>query len=168
MSKEIERKFIVSGEFKALATAHYRIVQGYLCTNPERTVRIRLAANKAFLTVKGISEKGGLIREEVEAEIEPAKAKSLLPFCYNSLIDKVRYIVPSNNNLSWEVDVFEGENSGLIIAEIELENETQNFTKPKWLGREVTGVSDFYNARLSESPVSSKDAEFKKKYGIIS
>lgn len=168
MSKEIERKFIVSGNFKPFATEHFRIVQGFLCTNPERTVRIRLEKSKAFLTVKGISEKNGLLREEVETDIHPNKAGDLLDFCVNSLIEKERYIVPSSNNLKWEVDVFEGENTGLIIAEIELEYEEQEFSKPKWLGPEVTGIIDFYNVKLSENPISSKDDNFKRKYGIIS
>ena len=168
MSKEIERKFIVTGNFKPFAKEHYRIIQGFLCTNPERTVRIRLEKSKAYLTVKGISKKGGLIREEVETDIHPNKAGSLLAFSVNSLIEKERYIVPSSNNLKWEVDVFEGKNTGLIIAEIELNYEDQKFPMPKWLGPEVTGVPDFYNVKLSENPLSKKSDNFKRKYKIIS
>ncbi|WP_457610501.1 CYTH domain-containing protein [Lutibacter sp.] len=152
MAVEIERKFLVRGNFKNLAIRKYSIAQGFLSTVPERTVRIRIRESKGFITVKGISDKKGISRFEWEKEISKIEAENLLALCEKVIIEKVRYIVPSNNNLFFEVDEFLGENKGLIIAEIELPNENTFFNKPNWLGDEVTGQVKYYNAMLAKKP----------------
>ncbi|MBK5208595.1 MAG: CYTH domain-containing protein [Flavobacteriaceae bacterium] len=150
MTKEIERKFLVKGDFKNQAIKNHKIAQGYLSTVPERTVRIRIRDNQGFLTIKGISNTSGTTRFEWEKEIRVNEAKNLLLLCEPTIIEKIRYIVPANNNLYFEVDVFIGENIGLIIAEIELPSENTEFTKPSWLGEEVTGQLKYYNAMLAK------------------
>lgn len=150
MPKEIERKFLVKGDFKNQAIKNHKIAQGYLSTVPERTVRIRIRDNQGFLTIKGISNTSGTTRFEWEKEIRVNEAKNLLLLCEPTIIEKIRYIVPANNNLYFEVDVFIGENIGLIIAEIELPSENTEFTKPSWLGEEVTGQLKYYNAMLAK------------------
>ncbi|SFB00692.1 CYTH domain-containing protein [Flavobacterium swingsii] len=152
---EIERKFLVlNNDFIALAVAKNRIVQGYLNSNPERTVRVRIKANKGFLTIKGKGNDSGTTRLEWENEIPLAEAEKLLPICENGVIDKIRYEIPSGKH-TYEVDVFAGENNGLIIAEIELSAENESFEKPNWLGQEVTGDNKYYNAYLSNNPFGS-------------
>jgi adenylate cyclase len=152
---EIERKFLVlNDDFIALAIAKNRIVQGYLNSNPERTVRVRIKANKGFLTIKGKGNKSGTTRLEWEIEIPLAEAEKLLSICENGVIDKIRYEIPSGKH-TYEVDVFAGENNGLIIAEIELSAENESFEKPNWLGEEVTGDNRYYNAYLSNNPFGS-------------
>ena len=149
---EIERKFLVlNHDFIGLAVANNRIVQGYLNANPERTVRVRIKGNKGFLTIKGKGNDSGTTRLEWETEIPLHEAEKLLPICENGVIDKIRYEIPSGKHL-FEVDVFAGENSGLIVAEIELTDENEFFEKPYWLGKEVTGESKYYNASLSNNP----------------
>lgn len=152
MTKEIERKFLVKGDFKKHATKSYKIAQGYLSTVPERTVRVRIRDNQGFLTVKGAGNTSGTTRFEWEKEISKQDAENLLMLCEPSIIEKIRYIIPVNNNLFFEVDEFLGENSGLIIAEIELPNENAFFEKPTWLGEEVTGNQKYYNAILAKKP----------------
>jgi len=154
-NQEIERKFLVIGDFKLLAIKEYNIMQGFLSTNPERTVRVRIRDKKAFLTIKGIGNESGLTRYEWEKEIKLTEAKELLKICEPSIIDKTRYIIPANENLFYEVDVFHGENQGLIIAEIELATEETVFEKPNWLGEEVTGVTRYYNSMLSKNPFNN-------------
>lgn len=145
---EIERKFLVtSADFKREATSQKRIVQAFLNRDPHRTVRVRIKGKKAFLTVKGITNATGTSRFEWEKEITLAEAQALLPLCEDGKIEKTRYEVPFGGFL-WEVDVFEGKHSGLIIAEIELNHENQSFSKPHWLGNEVTGNPDYYNSNL--------------------
>jgi adenylate cyclase len=152
---EIERKFLVlNNDFIALAVAKNRIVQGYLNSNPERTVRVRIKANKGFLTIKGKGNDSGTTRLEWETEIPLAEAEKLLSICENGVIDKIRYEIPSGKH-TYEVDVFAGENNGLIIAEIELSAENESFEKPNWLGQEVTGDNKYYNAYLSNNPFGS-------------
>ena len=152
---EIERKFLVlNNDFIALAVAENRIVQGYLNSNPERTVRVRIKADKGFLTIKGKGNDSGTTRLEWETEISLAEAEKLLAICENGVIDKVRYEIPSGKH-TYEVDVFAGENNGLIVAEIELDNENESFEKPNWLGQEVTGDNRYYNAYLSNNPFIS-------------
>lgn len=148
---EIERKFLVtSTEFLSESIRSNRIVQGYLNSNPERTVRIRIKGTQGFITIKGKGNESGTTRFEWEKEIEVTEAEQLLLLCEDGVIDKVRYEIPFGKHL-YELDVFEGDNKGLIIAEIELENENESFEKPNWLGEEVTGNDRYYNASLSIS-----------------
>lgn len=148
---EIERKFLVtSTEFLSESKKSNRIVQGYLNSNPERTVRIRIKGTKGFITIKGKGNESGTTRFEWEKEIEVTEAEQLLLLCEDGVIDKVRHEIPFGKHL-YEVDVFEGDNKGLIIAEIELEDENESFEKPNWLGEEVTGDDRYYNASLSVS-----------------
>lgn len=155
MNKEIERKFLVNGNFKKHAIKSYKITQGFLSTVPERTVRVRIKDNQGFLTVKGIGNTSGTTRFEWEKEIFKIEAESLLTLCEPTVIEKVRYIIPTNNNLFFEVDEFLGGNNGLLIAEIELPEENTIFKKPGWLGKEVTGQVAYYNAMLSKKPFSN-------------
>ncbi len=150
--QEIERKFLVTSEaFKSEAHKRTRIVQGFLNTNPERTVRVRIQGNDGFLTVKGKSNKSGLSRFEWEKQISLSEAEELLHLCEPGIIEKTRYEISSDNH-TFEVDDFMGENEGLIIAEIELSSETEPFSKPQWLGKEVTGDIKYYNSKLSKNP----------------
>lgn len=151
MSQEIERKFLVTGEFKSLATKSYRIAQGYLSSVPERTVRVRIKGEKGFITIKGKSNKSGLSRYEWEKEIPHNEALELLQLCEPGIIDKTRYEVKFENQ-TYEVDEFYGENEGLTIAELELDSETSKYSKPDWLGAEVSGDLRYYNAQLSKKP----------------
>lgn len=149
---EIERKFLVtSNAFKDQAHLKYRIIQGFLNRDPERTVRVRLKNNIGVLTVKGLASSDGLSRFEWEKEISKKDAKALLEFCEEGFIDKLRYEVEVNNHL-FEVDEFFSDNEGLIIAEVELKTEEETFSKPDWLGEEVTGDIKYYNSQLSKQP----------------
>ncbi|QLE01415.1 CYTH domain-containing protein [Galbibacter sp. BG1] len=149
---EIERKFLVSSnEYVTEAQNKLRIVQGFLNTHPERTVRVRIMGKQGFLTVKGISNTSGTSRFEWEKEISVMEAASLLAICEKGIIDKNRYKVVVENHL-FEVDEFLGDNQGLIVAEIELSSEDEKFVKPKWLGKEVTGEAKYYNSQLSQKP----------------
>jgi CYTH domain-containing protein len=146
---EIERKFlVVSDDFIKEAFAKKRIVQAYLNSNPERTVRIRIKENKGFLTIKGKGNASGTTRLEWETEIPLLDAEKLLTICESGIIDKIRHEVKIGNHM-YEVDVFSGENEGLIVAEIELQSEDEAFEKPNWLGKEVTNDERYYNAYLS-------------------
>jgi adenylate cyclase len=149
---EIERKFLVTSDtFKAEAYAQNRIKQGYFSSVPERTVRVRIKGSKGFLTIKGISSQSGLSRFEWEKEIPVDEAENLLLLCEAGVIDKTRFEVKSGNHII-EIDEFYGENQGLIMAEIELQSETEIFTKPIWLGKEVTNDKKYYNSYLSKNP----------------
>jgi adenylate cyclase len=149
---EIERKFLVtSTAFLDEFRAKNRIVQGYLSSVPERTVRVRIKGDKGFLTIKGKSSDSGMSRMEWEKEIALEEAEQLLLLCEAGIIDKIRYEIPVGKHL-YEVDVFLGENEGLILAEIELESENETFEKPNWLGMEVTNDTRYYNAYLSQKP----------------
>ena len=151
MLQEIERKFLVAGDFNPFAVTSFRIVQGYLSSVSERTVRVRIKGEKAFISVKGMSNDAGLSRFEWEKEISITEAEALLAICETGQIDKTRYLVPAGSH-TYEIDVFHGENEGLIIAEIELNAENENFEKPAWLGEEVTGDAKYYNSALSAKP----------------
>lgn len=152
---EIERKFLVTKDsFLKQFKNKNRIAQGYLSSVPERTVRVRIKGNKGFLTIKGKSNKSGLSRMEWEKEIDVNEAESILEICESNVIDKIRYEVEFGNHII-EVDVFEGTNKGLILAEIELQAENESFEKPDWLGEEVTGDIKYYNAYLSKNPFLS-------------
>ena len=149
MNKEIERKFLVLNEdFKKDAVKSSNIIQGYLSKDPKRTVRIRIQDDKGFITVKGIANKSGASRFEFETEINIHDAEQLLELCLPEMIKKTRYYIPSGKH-TYEVDIFEGKNKGLILAEIELKDENETFLKPDWLGEEVTGDKQYYNSYLS-------------------
>lgn len=154
MTQEIERKFLVQGNFKRYAIKQFQISQGFLSTVPERTVRVRLKGEIGYITVKGIGNTSGTTRFEWEKEISKTEAENLLTLCEQTIIEKIRFIVPTNNNLFYEIDEFSGANNGLIVAEIELPNENTVFEKPSWLGKEVTGDSKYYNSSLSKKPFS--------------
>jgi adenylate cyclase len=149
---EIERKFLVKAStFKQEAIQKNRIVQGFLNTDKERTVRVRLKGEHGFLTIKGASSDDGLSRFEWEKEISKEDAEALLKLCETGVIDKIRYEIVFGNHL-FEVDEFFGDNEGLIIAEVELTHVSEVFEKPLWLGEEVTGDSKYYNSQLSKRP----------------
>ena len=149
---EIERKFLVTSQaFKKEAISEKRIVQGFLNTHVERTVRVRIKDNKGVLTVKGKTSDSGTTRFEWETELPLDQAQELLKLCEKGIVDKLRYEIPFKNHI-FEVDVFFGDNEGLILAEVELKTEDEAFEKPDWFGEEVTGNSKYYNSQLSKNP----------------
>lgn len=151
MSIEIERKFLVNGDYKNVAISHTRIIQGYISSQRGRTVRVRIRDGRGYLTIKGPSTAGGLSRYEFEKEITLDEALSLLRICEPGIIDKVRWLVPIGKH-TFEVDEFFGENEGLVMAEVELSNENEEYERPDFLGREVTGDRRFYNSCLRIHP----------------
>jgi adenylate cyclase len=152
MSLEIERKFLVKNlDFKIESFEKKYIKQGYLNADKNRTVRVRVANTKAFLTIKGKSNKAGTTRFEWEKEIAISEAEELLLLCEPSTIEKHRYLVKKGKH-TFEVDEFLGDNLGLIVAEIELNFENETFDKPNWLAKEVTGVLKYYNSSISKLP----------------
>lgn len=152
MALEIERKFLVKTDaFKTDAFKTQNIIQGFLSSVPERTVRVRIIGKLGFITIKGIGNATGATRFEWEKEIPLDEAKDLLKICEPGVIDKCRYYIKSNNH-TYEVDEFFGDNQGLIIAEIELSDEKERFQKPNWIGEEVTGILKYYNSSLLKSP----------------
>ncbi|MBQ2187222.1 MAG: CYTH domain-containing protein [Bacteroidales bacterium] len=153
MAQEIERKFLVAGDYKSEAYTSVRITQGYLSRVPERVVRVRIKGDKGFITIKGTTNDTGLSRFEWEKEIPLADAQSLLKLAEPGVIDKTRHLIKNTDGRHiWEVDEFHGDNEGLVMAEIELESENDLFDKPSWLGKEVTGDKRYYNAYLSKKP----------------
>jgi CYTH domain-containing protein len=152
MAREIERKFLVKGDhYKHLSKGVY-YQQGYLSTIKERTVRIRIIKEKGYITVKGISN--GAVRAEYEYEIPVNDAREMLNgLCEKPTIEKYRYKV-QHDGLTWEMDEFLGENTGLVIAEVELSSEDQAITKPEWIGEEITGDARYYNVNLIVNPYS--------------
>lgn len=149
---EIERKFLIKNDlFVTEATQKSEISQGYLNSNPERTVRIRIKGKQGFITIKGKSNDSGTTRFEWEKEIPLQEAQELITLCEEHVIVKTRYIVPQGIH-KFEIDVFHGDNEGLVIAEIELSEEDEHFDKPVWLGEEVTNQVQYYNAYLSNKP----------------
>ncbi len=151
MAQEIERKFLVKGDFKSEVFKSTRITQGYLSSVPERTVRVRVKGDKGFITIKGIGNESGASRYEWEKEIPVDEVRDLLKICEPGVIDKTRYLV-KNGDYVFEVDEFYGDNDGLTVAEIELPTEDAAFNKPSWLGEEVTGDVRFYNSMLMKNP----------------
>ena len=146
---EIERKFLVcSDAFKSQATTSYEIMQGYLCKEPGKTIRVRIRDARAFLTIKSSRLREGLAKFEWEREIELADAREMMQICLPGAISKTRYIIPINGERKWEVDVFHGRLEGRVLAEIELEDEHEAFERPDWLGEEVTGQPQYYNANM--------------------
>ncbi|MCQ2146683.1 MAG: CYTH domain-containing protein [Bacteroidales bacterium] len=153
MAQEIERKFLVKGDFKEIAFKATRITQGYLNSSPERTVRVRIKGDKGYMTVKGMGNGSGLSRFEWEKEIPVEDVKAMLELAEPGVIDKVRYLVKNTDGVhTWEVDEFHGDNEGLIVAEVELGDENETFDKPEWLGEEVTGDIRYYNSMLMKNP----------------
>ncbi len=151
MAQEIERKFLVCGDYKKSAFKALRISQGYLCSDPARTVRVRLKDDRGFLTVKGAGDESGMSRFEWEKEISAEDAEALLAICEPGAIDKTRHLVKAGDH-TYEVDEFHGDNEGLTVAEIELSDETEDFERPSWLGNEVTGDAKYYNSALAKHP----------------
>tara|TARA_B100001778_G_scaffold42400_2_gene30575 strand:+ start:1615 stop:2070 length:456 start_codon:yes stop_codon:yes gene_type:complete len=146
---ETERKFIVTNrDYKKQYSSKEKITQAYLSKDPKRSVRIRLNNRKGWITIKGESDKKGLSRMEWEREIPLNTAKKLLKICLPNPINKIRYKIQLNNNITIEVDEFLGHNKGLVLAEIELISKDQPFEKPDWLGKEVTGIKKFYNSMM--------------------
>ena len=151
MPQEIERKFLVKGEYKSQAYAHSRIVQGYICSARGRTVRVRIRDGRGYLTIKGASDAAGMSRYEWEKEIPLPEAEELMKLCEPGVIDKARYLVRSGKHV-FEVDEFYGENEGLTMAEVELASEDEPFVKPDFIGQEVTGDVRYYNSQLMKHP----------------
>jgi adenylate cyclase len=149
---EIERKFLVADRSCLMGVNGVRIAQGYLSLDPDRTVRVRLAGDDAWITIKGRSD--GLRRAEFEFPIPPDDASELLAMCLHSVIDKTRHRIASGDHV-WEVDVFHGDNQGLVIAEVELSDESDLPHLPPWLGAEVTHDPRFLNANLATAPFRS-------------
>ena len=153
MKLEIERKFLVRGDDWRTGATRTLYRQGYLCTDPGRTVRVRLGGDRAVLAIKG--EGDGLARPEFEFLIPADDAVALLDnLCLQPPVEKYRYLVP-HAGLTWEVDEFLGANAGLVLAEIELEHVEQAVPLPAWAGREVTGDPRYYNAYLARHPYTS-------------
>ncbi len=152
MNLEIERKFLVPDEtYKQEAVKAIRIRQGYIAHDAGRTVRVRIADDKGFLTIKGPS-RDGISRQEWEREIPLQDAEDLFFLCKEGAIDKVRHIIPAPGGRKWEVDEFHGDNEGLVMAEIELGSPEEPYVKPAWLGKEVTGDKRYYNSHLCLHP----------------
>ena len=150
---EIERKYLVTSDcYKELAVARYHIRQGYISREKTGTVRVRITDDKAYLTIKGKPAAGHFARYEWETEIDVQEAEELMKLCQGTVIDKTRWIVPAetvdNLQLIWEVDEFHGKHEGLVVAEIELDNEEQSFEIPDFIGDEVTHDPRYYNANM--------------------
>ncbi|PKP38150.1 MAG: adenylate cyclase [Bacteroidetes bacterium HGW-Bacteroidetes-14] len=150
-NQEIERKFLITGDYKKEVISSRKIIQGYISSSPERTVRVRMEEQRGFLTIKGKSTLGGLTRFEWEREISREDAENLLKLCEGSLVEKTRHIVNYESH-RFEVDEFSGDNEGLVIAELELESEEESFIKPLWLGEEVSFDKRYFNLYLSQHP----------------
>ncbi len=151
MAQEIERKFLVEGEFKSQAFARSRIVQGYISSARGRTVRVRIRDGKGYLTIKGASNQSGTSRYEWEKELPLCEAEELMKLCEPGVIDKTRYLVRCEEHV-FEVDEFYGDNEGLVVAEVELGSEDEPFDRPDFLGPEVTGDIRYYNSQLMKKP----------------
>ena len=147
MGTETERKFLVIGEFRHLAEREINIIQSYLSIDPDKTIRLRIADEKAFLTIKGRPLKNSITHSEWEVPVPVADAEEMMRLCLPGRIVKTRYLIRYDRHV-FEVDVFHEKNEGLIIAEIELVSDDEHFTKPDWLGEEVTGNPQYYNANL--------------------
>lgn len=151
MPQEIERKFLVIGEYKSKARSQSRIVQGYISSARGRTVRVRIRDGRGYLTIKGASNASGTSRYEWEKELPLAEAEELMKLCEPGVIDKTRYLVNSGRH-TFEVDEFYGDNEGLVMAEVELASEDEPFEKPDFIGQEVTGDIRYYNSQLMKHP----------------
>jgi adenylate cyclase len=147
MATETERKFLVKGEFKHLAVRHYNIRQRYLSIDPEKTIRLRITDDSALLTIKSKPVRNSISRGEWEIPVSLPDAEEIMKLCLPGRIEKTRYLIPYGKH-TYEVDVFHDKNEGLVIAEIEFSSESEEFLKPEWLGNEVTGQPEYYNANL--------------------
>ena len=147
MATEIERKFLVKGEFRQKAVGEVDILQRYLSVYPDKTIRLRIVGSEAYLTIKGRSYGTSISRNEWEYNIPLKDAEEIMKLCVPGKVVKTRYLVPYEDHI-FEVDVFHEENEGLVIAELELSSDDEAFNKPDWLGREVTGNPEYYNANL--------------------
>ena len=147
MATETERKFLVKSEFRHLAVREIKIIQSYLSIDSGKTIRLRIADDKAFLTVKSRPQKNSITRNEWEVEIKVRDAEEMKQISLPGRIVKTRYLVPAGKH-TFEIDVFHEKNEGLVIAEIELTFDDEHFEKPSWLGEEVTGLPQYYNANL--------------------
>lgn len=154
MAQEIERKFLVKGEFKAQAYKQSRMIQGYICSAGGRTVRVRIAGDKGYLTIKGPTSDSGTTRYEWEKELPLSDARELMKLCEGGMISKTRFYVRSGNH-TFEVDEFDEANQGLVLAEVELRDENEEFIKPGFIGEEVTGDLRYYNSQLMKCPYST-------------
>lgn len=153
MSQEIERKFLVCGDYRREVYESDRIAQGYICAARGRTVRVRIREGRGYITIKGPSGPDGLSRYEWEKEIPVVEAEELLLLSETPVIDKTRHLIRNTDGKHiWEVDEFHGANEGLVVAEIELGEENESFDRPSWLGEEVTGIRKYYNSSLSSMP----------------
>ena len=153
MAQEIERKFLVCGDFMPDVTSSSRIEQGYVARSEQLTLRIRTRDERGFLTIKGRTNAEGTTRQEWEYEIPVEEARELLSFSAGT-ISKVRHLAPMADGHTFEIDCFYGENEGLIVAEVELQSADEEFLRPAWLGREVTGDKRYYNSQLLKHPYS--------------
>ncbi|MDR2683004.1 MAG: CYTH domain-containing protein [Dysgonamonadaceae bacterium] len=153
MSLEIERKFLVKGDFKPFVACTVNIVQAYLCVSEQMTVRVRIKGDKAFVTIKGASDANGFSRHEFEYGIPVTDAEELLQMSPYPAIEKERHLVPCKNHI-FEIDVFHGINEGVVLAELELQSENEAYEKPAWLGEEVTGDKRYYNAFMAVQSAS--------------
>ncbi len=152
---EIERKFLVRNqEYREEAATSFEMVQAFLSTDPDRTVRVRKIGEQGWITIKGRTGAGGTTREEWEYAIPGEEATGLLEICLPGAIHKTRFTVPFGSHV-FEVDEFHGDNQGLILAEVELQAADESFQKPSWLGKEVTGSPEYYNSQLSIKPYTS-------------
>lgn len=146
MALEIEHKYLVKNDsYRTLASSSVCISQGYLCREPERTVRVRVKGDRGYLTVKGKNE--GATRQEFEYEISSEDAVNILAMCVPPILEKTRYIVPFEGHI-WEVDEFHGRRKGLVTAEIELASEDEEYSIPGFVGENVTGNSAYFNSNL--------------------
>lgn len=153
MAKEIERKFLVRGDYRKHAESSSDIVQGYISRNGSLTVRVRMRDGRGYLTIKGRTDEAGMSRDEWEYEIPAAEAREMLEYS-DGVIDKVRHLVPAGRH-TFEVDEFRGANEGLTVAEVELSSPDEEFERPDWLGEEVTGDRRYYNSQLLRHPYTT-------------
>ena len=151
---EIERKFLVKDGWRSLVESCATLRQGYLNSDPARTVRVRIQDGRAVQTIKGLSDESGERRPELNKKLTLAEADFMLELCEPGMIDKTRHFLPSGKHL-WEIDEFHGENSGLVVAEISFKTQGEDFIKPEWLGDEVTGRREYYNSYLAKHPFST-------------
>lgn len=156
MFQEIERKFLVKGDFVSEAFESTDIKQGYLCGGANATVRVRVRGDKGYLTIKGKRSLNGILRFEWEKEITRDEAEVLLTLAEGGLVEKTRHLVKNTDGKhTWEVDVFHGANEGLIVAEIELASENEPFDRPAWLGKEVSDDPRYFNSQLLKHPYNT-------------
>ena len=151
MAYEIERKFLVKGDYKSASFKNFRIKQGYLALSGVSVVRVRIKGEKAFVTIKSALEENTIKRNEWEYEIPVRDAEEMMLLCEDGIVSKTRHLINAGKHV-FEVDEFDGDNEGLVIAEVELEDENEPFEKPNWLGAEVTGNVRYYNSYLSMHP----------------